>query len=169
MDLKLTDTERLMLSNQYEILHHLQGNQGYDQVSKQLRDGHEWLYRQWFQHLSPVMSEGDAAFVLAIAGLYDKLRISWATLEDKGDLTEDDVRFPGFDGNDSYETELMGFAAALVEDRRYVDALNEGRSLNSHYQAVPGYKQMLKRHIALGSPANMTLEQIKAVLNAEVV
>lgn len=166
MDLKLTDTERLILVNQYEILSRLDKDASdfYKQLSKQLYDGHEWLYQQSFQHLSPVMPEADAQLVLTILSMFDKLQMSYKALADKDGMEADELRFPGFDGNDPYEAGLMGFAHALAEDRRYVDVLNGGRDLNSHYQALPGYKAMLQRWVGMGSPYPMDIDQIRAIV-----
>lgn len=165
-DLKLTDTERLILANQYEIMSLLHEDKTYLQLSKQLRNGHVWLYRQSFQYLSPVLPEGDAIFVLEIVGIYDQMLHSFQKLDDKSGLTEEDVRFPGFDGNDSYESSLLGFAEALAEDRRYADTLNVQRGANSHYQAVPGYQRVIERWRAMGSPRdyNLSKEQIQTLL-----
>lgn len=167
MDLQFTDTERLILANQYEILAKLDKDNSYALLAKQLRDGHEWLYRQSFSWVSPVMPESDAEFVLTIVGLYSDLLFSFNELADKGELTASQVQFPGFDGNDSRECELMGFARALIEAGRFSETLDGRTDLNSHYPAVPGYKKMIKRWIELGSPRELTKEQITAVLGAK--
>jgi uncharacterized protein len=165
-DLNLTDAERLILANQYEIMSLLHEDKSYLQLSKQLRDGHAWLYRQSFQHLAPVLPDEDAKFVLRILSIYDQLFHSFQKLDDKSGLTEEDVRFPGFDGNDSYESRLLGFAEALAEDRRYPDILSVQRGANSHCQAVPGYKQVIERWRAMGAPRdfNLSKEQIQTLL-----
>lgn len=164
MDLKLTDTERLILANQYTILHALQPNEGHDALARQLRDGHAWLYKASFDHLSPVMPDADARFVVDIVDLYSTLKFSFNELEDKGGIVERQVQFPGFDGNN--ETELMSFAGALSAAGKFGEVLGEPHTLNSHYEAAPGYRRMLGRWAELDKPRTMNADQILDVLNA---
>ncbi len=48
--LKLTDVERVLLANQYEILAHIKNDPHYEKLASTLRDGHEWLYSQDLDH-----------------------------------------------------------------------------------------------------------------------
>ena len=44
--MKFTDTERVILANQYEILGKLGDDQAYLDLAENLRYGHEWIYNQ---------------------------------------------------------------------------------------------------------------------------
>lgn len=97
--LELTDTHRLILANQFEILGILKKDEGYTRLADQLREGHEWLYQQSLEYLSPNLLKEDAELVLTILGIYSDIRESYEKLEDKSGITPQEVVFPGFDGN----------------------------------------------------------------------
>lgn len=119
--LKLTDTERLILANQYEILAALKKDDSYASIAEELRDGHEWLYQQHFDYFSPNLREEDAVFVVTILGIYSDLRDSYEQLADKSGIEPHQVQFQGFDGNN--EGELLAFARALRKRDRFIDTL----------------------------------------------
>ena len=96
--IKLTDVERLILANQYEILSKLSDDKTYAKWAETLRGGYEWLYSQYFDHLSPNLQR-EAEHVLAIPGIYSDLRDSYAQLPDKTGIDPRQIEFPGFDGN----------------------------------------------------------------------
>jgi len=155
MDIKISDAERLILANQFRILSHLDKNDGeyWEQLSGQLRDGHEWLYKSYMNmNMSPVLADDDATFVVKVVGLYSVMKDSYAALEDKTGISDYEVTFPGFDGNDSYESTLLGFTEALRRDGRFKDTLSEGRSLNSHCTSVRGYRRLIATWEQMGEP-----------------
>ena len=81
-----------------------ENEKGYwEQLSQQLRDGHAYLYESHLKMtMRPGLKEADTDFVIRVLGIYSYMAASYAALDDKGDLKAHDVRFPGFDGNDSY-------------------------------------------------------------------
>jgi len=98
------------------------------------------------------MSDEDARFVVRVVGLYSEMKDSYNVLEDKTGIADYDVTFPGFDGNDSYESMLLGFTEALRRDGRFRDTLSEGRSLNSHCTSVRGYRRLVATWEQMGEP-----------------
>lgn len=69
----LTDTERLILANQYELLSKLAENE-YEteyflRISKQLKDGHKWLYEQVFDSIGENLDDKSANFVVNVLSL----------------------------------------------------------------------------------------------------
>ena len=155
MEIKFTDAERLILSNQYRILSHLDKNEGeyWAQLSDQLRDGHVWLYGNHMRmNMSPVLPDEDARFVVKVLGIYSVMRDSYHALGDKAGIDEYHVKFPGFDGNDSYEAGLLHFTDALRKDGRFKDTLPESHTLNSHFTAVPGYRRLVAKWEEMGEP-----------------
>ena len=137
--MKFTDTERLILANQYEILSELRSDKSYQDLAENLKDGHEWIYNQHI-FLSPIFSEEASDFVVDILSLYEALQTSYKNLTDKGDLTEEKVRFPGFDGNN--EGSYMRFFKALIKNGQFshIDART-----NSHARTLDRYAKMLKK------------------------
>jgi uncharacterized protein YfbU (UPF0304 family) len=155
MDISLTDAERLILANQYRILSYLDRNEGesWSQLSDQLRDGHAWLYDSYLKmSMSPVLSEDDARFVIRVLALYSEMRDSYLALNDKGGISDHDVLYPGFDGNDSYEAVLLRFTEALRTEGKFQNTLTKDRDLNSHFTSVRGYRRMIAAWEQMGEP-----------------
>lgn len=162
--LQLTDTERLILANQYEILGSLKKDETYTRLAEQLRDGHEWLYQQNFEYLSSNMSNEDAELVVTILGIYSDIKDSYAQLADKSGIETHQVEFPGFDGNN--EGELLRFSRALRESDRFVETLPE-HGKNSHMPTRDIYGRMIAKWDELGKPHfPLSKDQIVAVLAA---
>lgn len=162
----LTDTERLILSNQYEILAALKKDASYSCISKELLDGHEWLYQRHFDCLSANLPEEDTEFVLTIVSIYADLNASYKQLADKSGIEPHQVVFPGFDGNN--ESELLSFARALRKGGHFTNTLTkEGK--NSHMPTRAIYGRMIAKWIELGEPKYpLSREQITELVAARV-
>lgn len=164
--LTLTDTERLILANQYEILGLLKeggDSEWYTRLAENLRDGHKWIYQQKLQ-LSENLSDADTNHVLDILGIFSALRDSYKQLADKSGITESDVTFPGFDGNN--ESELLHFARALSANGNYHETIGQ-EARNSHSPTRDTYSRMIGEWKRLGSPHfPFTKDQIVQILGA---
>lgn len=163
MKIELTDKERLFLANQHEILGHLnKDNSDYHfKLAEQLRDGHEWLYSQSFDNFSENLPDDAAELVLNILQIYEMIQDAYDGLSDKSLISEHQIKFPGFDGNN--ETEFMGFVDALEKDNRFVDVIQTGNR-NSHSPKVHVYERMISKWQAFGKPYNLTTEQLIEIL-----
>ncbi|EOG1897516.1 MULTISPECIES: YfbU family protein [Acinetobacter calcoaceticus/baumannii complex] len=163
MKIELTDKERLFLANQHEILGHLnKDNSDYHfKLAEQLRDGHEWLYSQSFDNFSENLPDDAAELVLNILQIYEMIQDTYDGLSDKSLISEHQIKFPGFDGNN--ETEFMGFVDALEKDNRFVDVIQTGNR-NSHSPKVHVYERMIAKWQAFGKPYNLTTEQLIEIL-----
>lgn len=169
---KLTDVERFIIANQFEILSRLDALQGghesesYMRIAENLREGHEWLYSQMFDNLYDVLDEESAQHVLDVLQLYDFLKFSYQVLADKSGISAKDVEFDGFDGNN--ESEMLGFANALRKDRRYESVIGE-YCKNSHYPTYDLYRRMLDKWAELGRPRYpLSRDTIIAIIEAKV-
>lgn len=149
MRMQLTDVERLLLANQYEILAALKKEESYARLAGQLRDGHEWLYSQAFDWLSPNLPVDDAEHVLKILGIYSDLKDSYGALEDKSGIDAGALEFPGFDGNN--ESEFLAFSRALRDAGRFVSTVPE-YGKNSHHATTDMYSRMIAKWQELGEP-----------------
>ena len=158
--MKFTDTERVILANQYEILGKLDDEQAYLNLAENLRDGHEWIYNQKIS-VSPIFTEEQSDLVVSILDLYDVIQDSFDALSDKGSLTADRVKFPGFDGNN--EGEYMRFFSALVENGQFAHVK---ANKNSHMQKVSIYKNMLDKWESLGKGHKLSLDEIEAIFGS---
>ena len=76
-NIKLTCTERLILSNQYEILSVIKNDKSYEYIAEQLRDGHSWLYSRIFEGISPELSQEDTDLVLNILEIYSYIKYGY--------------------------------------------------------------------------------------------
>ena len=162
MEIKLTDSERLILANQYEILGHLQDRKDHKLIAQQLRNGHEYLYRDALQVMSPAMTSGETDFVIDAISMYQALKKCYIKLGSPGDIDASKVEWPGFDGNN--DAPFYQFTCALAEDGQFVQELGE-RGVNSHSPKVASYISMLRKWNDLGRPqTSMSSEQIKNLL-----
>mgnify|MGYP003590729111 CR=1 FL=1 len=91
--------------------------------------------------------------------LYEVIQNSFDALSDKGSLTADRVKFPGFDGNN--EGEYMRFFSALVENDQFAHVK---ANKNSHMQKEADDKDMLEKGEALGKDYQLSLDDIEAIL-----
>lgn len=162
MTIELTDKERLLLANQYEILGLLKNEDYYSELAEQLREGHKWLYEQSFDVIYPNFPEESAILVLEILELYEVISDSYDALTDKSDINAKKVLFSGFDGN--YETEYMGFVDALKKNNRFVDVIEAGIR-NSHAPKAHVYESMLNKWNKLDKSRQLTKEQLLEILN----
>ncbi len=86
--------------------------------------------------------------MLDILEMYRGIIYSFINLKREGKiktLTEDDVKFPGFDGNN--ETKQMSYAEYFIVDLgRYneIEELSHGY-YNSHWQMLDKYRTMLRK------------------------
>ena len=77
--MKFTDTERVILANQYEILGKLGDDQAYLDLAENLRYGHELIYNQKIS-VSPIFTEEKSDFVVSILELYEVIQNSFDAL-----------------------------------------------------------------------------------------
>ena len=162
---ELTTTERLILANQYEILGILREDESCEKISSNLRDGHKWLYDQIFDYISPDLSDRQTKHVLDVLSMYELLKASYIESADKGEIKEDELEFPGFDGNN--EAELRQFAKALLQDDRYVHVLGDSVK-NSHMPTAEIYERMLSELQELKNDDLLSATEIRKILNARI-
>lgn len=163
--IKLTDSERLILANQYEILGHLKDDDTYLELADNLRDGHKWLYEQYIA-VERNLDEDVVEFVLDILQIYDFIRISYADLADKSGIDQNNVVFPGFDGNN--ESELLNFTRALSRNGNYEELIGKN-ARNSHMPTVDMYRRIIAEWVAIGKPSYpLSKGQIQSLLTARI-
>jgi uncharacterized protein YfbU (UPF0304 family) len=197
-DIEVSDTERLILKNQYAILEFLsrafpdlatRGNttfhdpRTYAWYQTVLSGGEQLLVRQLFDEIQTVeLSLREQEQVLAILDMYRHLQHSFDRLEDKAGLTEDDVRFDGWDGHRRF----LGFAqrfcfrheeetasGEIAKPDRY-DMIRPSPAFDSHSPLEEGYMRMLEVYQPIRKACinvawrPMTAEEIEAVLAGRV-
>src|SRR5699024_5282822 len=106
-----------------------------------------------------IFTKEQSDFVASILELYRVIQNSFDDLSDKGSLTEDRVKFPGFDGNN--EGEYKRFFSALVENDQFAQVK---ANTNSHMRKVSTYKNMLDKWEYLGKGYTLSLDDIETIL-----
>lgn len=149
-----------------------QGDQDYDydNMIKALQYGYEYHYGDVFDCLfDEELSAADCREVLDILEMYRGIIYSFNNLKIEGKLktlTENDVRFPGFDGNN--ETKQMSYVDYFINDLGRYDEIEElSRGYyNSHSPKMAKYKAMLKIWRSLNNRYQMEERQIQELLNS---
>lgn len=165
-DIELTDKERLMLANQYQILGILKNDAYYTCMAESLASGHPWLYKQIFDNFSENLSDAKTEHVLKILEIYGVLKDSYNALTDQEGIDMHSVNFPGFDGNN--EIDLLSFAEDLIKHGRFSNTLG-ATAINSHMQTTDMYERMIERWVELGRPGYpYSKEVIMQILAAKI-
>jgi uncharacterized protein YfbU (UPF0304 family) len=172
--MKLTNTERLILINQFEIRKSLaKGKEdiaSFDEKIGVLKEGHEILYRDLFAELNEDVPEDQGRFVLDVLDMYRAIETYKRENASDADVSKIPASsFRGFDGND--ETAYYTLTRVLIKtQRKYTEQLQYEKKtdgFNSHMPLVPTYKKMHARWAKLGTPGTMMSKQVREVLGAE--
>lgn len=171
---KLTRMERAKFIYLFKILKN-QGDEDYDyeNMIKALQYGFELHYSDVFECLyDEELKAEECREVLDILEMYRGIIYSYNSLKQKGKietLTEEEVRFPGFDGNN--EGKQMSYADYFIKDLdRYseIEELSRGY-YNSHCQMLPRYRSMLRKwetYQTLPNRYMMNEQQIKDLIKS---
>lgn len=165
IELELKD--RLLLSNQFRILAMLEPENDSDhlQNAKIVERGYERNYSsitEWFYDGFP---RKDCNEVIEILELYRALNFSYKQIEDRENITENDIAFFGFDGNS--EGLYMDYAEFWIEDKKRFQELREPEefSFNSHsYDSLGTHRKRLRIWKELGRSKKMTISDIRQVI-----
>lgn len=80
----LTDVERLILANQFEILGKLNEDPSLEELSSHLKSGYSWIYDQSYAlHVSPDFDDHDTQIVLNILEVFESIQVSYDKLSDE--------------------------------------------------------------------------------------
>lgn len=172
VDNSLTRKERALFIYLFKILKN-QGDEeyDYDNMIKALQYGFEYHYSDVFDCIfDEELSVEECKEVLDILEMYRGITYSYINLKREGRieyLTDDKIRFKGFDGNN--ETKQMSYARYFIVDLdRYseIQQYAPGNDYNSHWQMLPQYRTMLSKWKAF--PTNekyqMSEQQISDLL-----
>ena len=137
----LTCTERQILYNQYQILSLLcpEESKYFELKMKILSNGYTSEYGDVVNFENEIPEE-DCDFVYDVLSMYRDLYFSFDKLDEKSNISKDDVVFRGFDGNN--ECKYYVFASFLLKEK---DIFNEFADVgvNSHASRIDMYKKML--------------------------
>lgn len=163
--MKLSLKEKWIMYNQLEILKLLNPNDAkyYEEQIGVLENGCEKDCNELFSFLQGTTNEV-ASEVYDILDMFRILNNSYNKLSNVTDIEKDDVLFSGFDGNE--EPSHYNYAKWLIEGRNlYKEFAN--CELNSHYNRLDYYREMLYRFNTINAKKNtqlLTLEEIKSII-----
>ncbi len=167
--LQLSDVERRILINQYEILAALRPKEAddFNRCAEIIRAGY---YEMWDDEaigwLSDPIPREEMNYVGDVLDMYGWLQSSYDQLPEaeKATIEASEVLFPGFDGNG--ETEYMGYARFLREKMDRFTSVRALEALNSHCPTQHMYKAMLKVLPKREGVFYLSASKIRAVLDA---
>lgn len=163
--------QRLNLINQYQILHDLAISREddymakkYEQYLKILEYGYVGEYYMLFDNISDEFSQEESKLVWDILQIYSNIQYSYKKLKNSK-LTEAQIRFDGFDGNN--EGCYLAFCEFVLFDLDRFSELkeNDRRDFNSHSSRCDKYKAMQKKWIAMDKPFEMSEKDIEYLLS----
>ncbi|MDD4050955.1 MAG: YfbU family protein [candidate division Zixibacteria bacterium] len=166
--IQLSLKDRLFLSNQYRILEAICPDEAFN--FKRLRTIVENGYELHYDALNSMISESrltveDCQEIMDILDMYRSLKFCFDKLKDKEGVSEEDIRFQGFDANE--ETNRFFYTRFLVlQERRWQEIL-EGRpglELNSHRPIIELYQRMLAEWNKIGKRFDLSLQDIRQIL-----
>ena len=163
--MKLTKTERWILSNQYRILEKLDPDQerDYARGREVLESGYALEYGWISEHLLDEFPVDECREVIDILDMCQALRRSYEKLGNKSGIEEWRVHFRGFDGNE--ETGHMAYARYLTEDEGKFQELRNG-GLNSHCPTLDRYRSMLSEWERSPNKSELTREDLVRIAHA---
>jgi len=172
--MKLTRTERWILSNQLTILAILDPEHGtdYEQSRKIIEDGYEYLYDSCTSYISPegeTFSVKKSRKVLDILDMYRAIYSSLREVDDISDLDVEGLRFHGFDGNN--EAEYLVFAEFFCKEfdgGRYPEVVEHLESFNTHYPILESYNRMLEEWEKCENKFHLSKEELLKIQNATI-
>lgn len=152
-NVELTLKERLSLVLQLRTLQKLSEDyekEDYQNMITALLHGYTLHYGDLFNEFyEKELSIEECRYVLRILEMYRGIIFSFIELErccTLKSLKEEDVMFPGFDGNDDKESSYMGYARYFVRDLGRYDEIKDRTTddFNSHMNMCSKYDRMLE-------------------------
>lgn len=168
--MEFTIKERLQLSNQFKILEKLypEDEEYYARNRKAIESGFELHYSWIAEHIyEDTLSQEECKFVLDVLDMYSSFLFSVRQFKEPKELTESQVIFPGFDGNN--ETMYMAYTYYFIEDLDRFREIQESTNsnYNSHMRLIPKYRRMILRwnELKVDYTYQLTEENILELLN----
>ena len=187
-----TKIERLILYNQFAILEFLckanpdhgvrdrttyHDADNYRRMQDVVAHGYDITMNDMFDSIyDSRLTYQDQKDILDILDMWNDLQWSFSELKEFGDLTEDDLKFPGWDGN-SLKSEIsfarnFCYRAEDEEKASRFSRIKPGPAVNGHFPVEDGYKRMLgvfrplRQELLHAGWRPLTIEEMNVVLNA---
>ncbi|MEK7525880.1 MAG: YfbU family protein [Patescibacteria group bacterium] len=172
--MKLTKTERWILSNQYRILEALYPHEAASFAEKReaLESGYELEYSQMSQHIyddEDTLSGTECREVIEILSMFRSLNDAYSNLKDKKGVDKMDIQFVGFDGNSPIEVKYLSYARFFCESGggRFSE-LRRGNLFNSHHSTLDIYRRMLDEWEKSSKKYELSKEDVLRISKARI-
>ncbi len=166
--MKLTRTDRWILSNQYRILEALYPNEAtaFAEAREAIECGYELHYRSLSEHIyDEGFSVEECNEVVDILDMFCTLKHSYEELPNKSGIDASEIEFDGFDGN--YETKHMVYARYFCNhDGGRFSELTPNNDFNSHAPRLDRYRRMVKRWKDCADKHSLKKEDILRIMAA---
>ncbi|WP_171654563.1 YfbU family protein [Paenibacillus foliorum] len=160
--MKLSNVERLVLSNQYKILMDLNPDEVdyYEEKLKIVQNGYTHYYNDLFSEIDEELPEHISQEVVAVLNMYRAINFSYDDLKDdeKQEIPKHRVEFEGFDGNE--EPQHYSFCRFVIEDSNRFQELHNKNGYNAHRDVLPKYRRMLIVWEKLGRKTDLSRDEI---------
>lgn len=166
--MKLTRTEKWILSNQYRILDILSPKEAEDFAY--FREAIEKGYAHDIDHYCPVYPDNDCLTtdecieIVRILGMFDNLKSSYDRLSDKTGIDEQWIKFHGFSGNE--ESKQLSYVRFICDPRTgRFETIDRGDNFDSHAPLLPNYRRMLGVYMPMESKHPLSKEDVKKIID----
>lgn len=172
--MNLNKKDRLILSNQYRILEALYPDEAKDfQIARTaVEKGFEIAYAFNAEHIDDeVLNQDECNFVLEVLAMHRAMNFALKNIKqenpDYAEITDENIHFEGFDGNN--ETKHMSFTQYFIHDLdrfRELTNGNEYADFNSHSPKVEVYERQIEVWKALPNKYELTAENLITLIEA---
>lgn len=162
----LTKTERLILSNQLQIMKalNLGDSDYYDEKINILQRGYACFYDEVTAMVSEDIPFETSREVFDILRMYRALNLSFLDLS-RGEQRKIDERMLGFAGfSRDEEFQHYSFAAFLIDERGLFEEFRNESGYDSDLPQLPNYRKMLKQWAELGYRTALGPAEIRGLL-----
>jgi len=168
--MELTEKERLILYNQYEILKLLnpEEKEYYERDQEILINGFKYNYDNLVEGFMNETSEEVSQFVIDVLQMHRVLNNSYDKLKDdeKSQIDLYDISFKGFDGNE--EIDYYVYAKFYLEKLDRFGELKESKyyAVNSHTNMLNDYRKMVSlwKEVKTGRYNNVSLKNMQYII-----
>lgn len=168
--MELTDIERIILANQFEILAILKPDEKEEYLEKKeiVNKGYFLDFEQLYAFITEnKITYAECAEVRSILCMFDNIQSSYENLTNKSSINENDIFFKGFDMQS--EAEQCGYAEFFLSKRSTYNKFLPKRTkdMNSHAPMLRQYREMLSawESIPAENHKHLSEEQIKSLVS----
>ncbi|MBS0970271.1 YfbU family protein [Chimaeribacter arupi] len=164
--MEMTNAQRLILSNQYQMMAMLNPEQAerYRRLQTIIERGYGLQMRE-LDHEFGALPEEVCRTIITIMEMHHALQVSWELLKEKGDVDPRRLAFLGFDA--ATEARYLGYVRFLVHtEGRYVQFDAGTHGFNAQTKMWDKYQRMLAAWSACPRQYHLSAVEIAQIINA---